>query len=489
MNRIKILQHILKLTPVFGVCFWFLLLFPFGNRNEGYLWVAYFEQFNFFEILVNPIPSIITNRPLAQGVAWLLYFVSGGNAILIQFLNFILLCFSFVLLTEYSKNKNTGLLYLIVGFIYISSFYYIFNLHGIFYSPLLLLMAILIRNSNSILTNWKVWIVVIFCLSFFHPFVVIIYLAFIFGLIIEIGRYTGSEIKIVILNSVILLAPVIFYGGGTQLDSIEISNLIGAFRNVEANSIIKIFSIALVLPLVIQRPKFERIIYFLSALIYVPLAVRYNLPLLILAGLILIVTLLIDRKWSLLGLVGASILFPLVVKSGAPTKVSLFLFLLPFLVSNSLILNFRFDATLRKTIALVAIVPILIVVILVRMEIQIPIVSSFIKPLLVERGKSKQLANCIDIALLQKTGVSIKYLQDDVGKIRDLGQPLKRDYLPVTKQSELDEYLRIKMDYSKSNNWYISFGEPIVIDSLQLHMTIEEINTKPLFVYTVNKSE
>jgi hypothetical protein len=96
MNHLRN-NWLLVVLPVLGISFSFLLAFPFADRNESYIWITYLEKYSFPEIIQNPIPSIRGFRPLAQAATWCLYHLSGGNGILIQWINFVLLCAAMLL--------------------------------------------------------------------------------------------------------------------------------------------------------------------------------------------------------------------------------------------------------------------------------------------------------------------------------------------------------------------------------------------------------
>ena len=136
MNNSKS-NYLLEILPFLGIAFWFFLAFPLADRNESYLWITYLQKYSILEIIENPIPSVRSFRPLAQAAAWCLYHLSGNNGVLIQALNFVLLCVAIrimISITAKHVRDEARLFYLMIGFVYFSAFYYIFNLHGIFYS-------------------------------------------------------------------------------------------------------------------------------------------------------------------------------------------------------------------------------------------------------------------------------------------------------------------------------------------------------------------
>lgn len=478
------------IIPVLGVCFWFIIGYPFANRNESYLWITHLEQSSFLEIIQNPIPSIRNFRPLAQVIAWMLYHISGGNGLLVQFINFALLCISiWVMLPLLSKSQSLifRFAYLILGFIYIPAFYFVFNLHGIFYSPILLFVATLLRAHEDVLLHWKKWFIISLTLTFFHPFMVIFYVAFLIGLFIEKERFKVTQIitlAIIIISLGVLVNLLLPF---PVFSVINIQNLLGTARNVEAHVIIKVFTFLLCALTLIQRPRIQQYILACCILVYIPISIAFNFPMLLLLGGLILYNLIIQKKWAVAGLLAVSIAFPLAVGSGAPTKASIFIFLVPYLLLADLTFSFDLESKVFRILSLFAIVSIITAAILLRNGIHIPLLTGMIKPLLVEKGKTFQLEKALAEAQKLVPPNRIQFMQEKQGNIRDHGQSKNRDFFPPTKQKELDayqQYLLKEHGIEKLSTWYVSFGEPINIDSLELERTIQDKNCKPLYIYS-----
>ncbi len=480
---------LLVILPVLGISFWFLLGFPFADRNESYIWITYLQKFSFAEIIQNPIPSIRNFRPLAQTVAWCLYHLSGGNGILGQVINFFLLCVAtwmMIPLTHVSKLLYWQVFYLMVGLIYFSSFYYVFNLHGIFYSLILLMVALFLKTQEGVLTNWKIWFPICFTLAFFHPLILLFYVAYLVGWLIEIEQIDSK--KVLLLASIlaglfVLLEMLLPY---SIFSVIDLQNLIGTFRNVETHAILKIFTLLLCSLTLLNKDRQQQLLLLAMAVIYLPLTFIYDLPLLLLLGFLILLTLVIERKWSLAALMLAAISFPITVGSGAPTKASIFIFLLPHLLLRPLSISFVVKDWLPKAFALATIISITVCAVLIRLEIKIPLISPLINPVLVEKGKTHQLEKALMLAQQQTQFRQIQFLQEKQASIRDQGQPKQRDNFPPTKQKELDvyqHYALAKQGGKSLPTWYMSFGTALPNDTLMLVYTLQEKNCKPAYIY------
>lgn len=481
------------IIPVLGVCFWFIIGYPFANRNESYLWVTFLEQSSFLDILQNPIPSIRNFRPLAQALTWILYHLSGGNGLLVQFLNFTLLCISIwimIPLLDRSKSLVFRFAYLILGFIYIPAFYFVFNLHGIFYSPILLFVATLLRAHEDVLLHWKKWFIISLALTFFHPFMVLFYVAFLVGLYIEREHFKVQQIITLAAILVTLGVIVNLLLPFPVFSVINIQNLLGTARNVEAHLIIKIFTFVLCLITILQRPRIQQYILICCIIVYLPISIVFNFPLLLLLGGLTLFNLVTQKRWAVAGLVAVSIAFPLAVGSGAPTKASIFIFLVPYLLLADLTIPWNLELKVFRTLSLMTTMLVLTAAILLRNGTSIPYLTGMIKPLLVEKGKTFQLEQALAEAQKSTPPNRIQFIQEKQGNIRDHGQPKNRDFFPPTKQKELDSYQHFLLQKHQSENlpvWYISFGESIQTDTLEFVTAINDKNCKPLYVYQLRE--
>lgn len=484
---------LLFILPVLGISFWFVIAFPFADRNESYMWIASLQESSFTGILQNPIPSIRNFRPVAQALTWGLYHLSGENGILIQVTNFVLLCVAIwmmIPLLEESKRSYMRLSYLVIGFIYFSAFYYIFNLHGIFYSPILLLIVFFLKAQDDVLRNWKQWLLACFVLAFFHPLILVFFVAYVSGWLIETRQVDKDKIILLGFILVVLLILLNMLLPFPIHSVINVQNIVGTTRNVEIHVITKIFTILLCFLPMINARRNQKIILGIVIACYLAVAVVYDLPFLLLLGFVVLLALIMERKWSIAGIVATAVSFPLAVGSGAPTKASILIFLLPYLLLRTLPLP-RIKEWIPKSISLAVLAGLIFCALAVRMEIKVPLLSATISPVLVEKGKSYQLERALALAGQENPPRRIQFLQEKPGNIRDHGQPRQRDNFPPTKQKELDVYQRYLFSGHAWNSlpvWYLVFGTSLEEDTLRVIHTLEEENCKPAYLYAPHHS-
>lgn len=488
MSQIK--HHwLLIVLPVLGIGFWFFLAFPLADRNESYVWITYLQKYSFVEIIHNPIPSVRSFRPLAQAATWCLYHLSGSNGIIVQLINFVLLCVAvwiMIPLTKVSLLFEVRLFYVLIGIIYFHALYYIFNLHGIFYSVILLMIALFLKAEEGVLTNWKKWFLISFVLAFFHPFILIFYVGYLVGWLAEKKQVDRNKIMLLTFIMVASLVLLKLLSPFPMHSVINIQNLMGTMRNVETYNVIKTFTLLLCLLTFLNKTPQQRVLLLVVITVYLPLAIIYDLPFLFLLGFLIVLSLAIERKWSLACLVVAAIFFPIAVGSGAPTKASIFIFLLPHVLLRPLSFSFVIKDWIPKAIALAMLAGITCCAVLIRLEVKIPLLSSLVRPILVEKGKTYQLKKALKLAKQQSPPRQIRFLQEKPANIRDDGQPKKRDNFPPTKQNELDIYQHYALQEQGWNSlptWYMAFGTDLPNDTLRLVYTLREKNCKPAYIY------
>lgn len=479
-------QWPLILLPVLGVCFWFIVGFPMADRNESFIWITYLEQFSFAEIIQTPIPSIRNFRPLAQVATWSLYHLAGGSGILVQTLNFGLLCtaiLTMVSLTPSAKLSDVRLLYLLMSILYFPTFAYVFNLHGIFYSVILLIVALLLKAGENVLIRWKKWIAISAILSFFHPLILVLNVAYMLGWLMQ--RRSVSVNRIIFAASALAIMFVLLHVllPFSLFSVINVQNLLGTLRNLESHYLLKVFSLLLCALPFFGRQRRQQIWLLAIIVFYLPVALIMDLPILLLLSILILFNQIIEKNWALACLVAAAISFPLAVGSGSPTKASIFVFLLPYILTLPLPFSIINDDRIPRFTAALTIAGIVLCALVIRLEATIPVLSSLIGPVLVEKGKTYQLKSALVLATQQTPPRRILFLQEKQGNIRDRGQPKDRHNFPPTKQDELDVYQDYLLSGRASGRWYVVFGTEFPSDTLMLVHVLRERNCKPAYIY------
>ena len=195
-------------VTILGISFWFFLAFPFGNHNESYRWIAPLNDLGLTDWLTQGVVAS-TYRPLGQVTAWLSYRISGGSMYPIQFLNYAVAVAAWLLAFASIREKKVfGLVSLLAGGVFFSGYIYLFHIHGVFYSPILLLTAAMLwlSGKNVITVRYLAGITFLaIAFSLYHPFALPICLAFLVGLALD-KRPDLSKVSYLIAGAALLAA-------------------------------------------------------------------------------------------------------------------------------------------------------------------------------------------------------------------------------------------------------------------------------------------
>jgi hypothetical protein len=433
-----------------GLAFWFLLAFPFANRNESYSWIVQFEKMNFKEILIDKFPSIKNLRPLGQAIPWAIYKISGKSIYAVQVINFLIVLFAWFILVRASDSKLIlCLFFMLIGGLYISSFYYIFNLHGFFYSPLILSIAVLydFRNHILIIKEFSKVFFLFIIFALIHPFAAIILLSFLLGKLIEnrktISRRTLS-IFILVIIIFTLLIKILVPSQGIPVEKENFEGLIKTYENLELGGILSVVSIFFALTqVVLVKNSKERYIYIGCLFLFSFVFFHYSFPLIFLLFIISAIKLMIFDKWSILFLMSASFLFPLIAESGAATKACMLLTIFPVALHLGFKDIEKIIPNIKKEIPIAAFVFMIFLSLSLRIGVKIPIISNVVSPILVAKEKTFQLEKIINWKIHSKEFKKVSMIL--WGKEnKDKSLKLNRKQIPPTSQKYLNEYLEYK---------------------------------------------
>ena len=397
---------ILSAVAVLGLTCWFFLGFPFANHNESYALVAQLKVMTLTEVLSHPLFPVANYRPLGQGAAWLLFHWSGGSLIPVQLFNYSVGAAAWILLLFALKERRTfSLASLVVGGVYFSGYIYLFHLHGVFYSPLLLLIAALFhlydRSPRSIIVVTA--FVITALTSLFHPYALLIYAAATGGMLLERWRnMNGKErtLPIVFLAASLGLFQMLVLSPGKQslLNPAEmLVGLVASYRMTEVNLALSAISLALSVMTALSFPLAPNrtIPLVLGAVVGGALLYLAGVPLLFLWIVLCGMKMVILRKWWIAFLIGITALFPAPAATGSPTYE---LFVL-MLCAASLPYGWRYAEERLSSIGgvpgLTGVCVAVVVTALVRFNVYVPLVAEYAAPLVAEREKTEQLENII----------------------------------------------------------------------------------------------
>lgn len=139
----------LALLPLAGFLVWFLVGLPWGPHTESFDWIVRLETLSLGQAAFARLPSVLSLRPLGIGLAWISYRVGGHDVALAQFVNAALALLAWWWLGRAVAARRTfALVALVVGGACFAGYIFVFHLHGVFYAPLLLLLAAMVHLAN-----------------------------------------------------------------------------------------------------------------------------------------------------------------------------------------------------------------------------------------------------------------------------------------------------------------------------------------------------
>jgi hypothetical protein len=305
-NSLTLNRIILYPLSMLGISFWFFIGFPFGNHNESYIWFTILDTASINKVLFERIVAV-SYRPLGQLFAYILYNIDNNQIYFVQIFNYAMCVWSFFYILKYIPQKYIfSILCLISGFVYFSGFVYLFHIHGIFYSPLLLNIGILysLFECYDVPYNKKLLLTVIATLFFsmFHPFALPISITYLYGHSVEniknIGR--NNIIILFLIGICSLLLAVWIWGGNTGIGINNFKGLIYSYKTVEVNSITSLLSVILCILVIISFEKiYLRIIFFILTMMAVAYFYYIKIPCLIIWIVLVLIKLTYNKYWSL----------------------------------------------------------------------------------------------------------------------------------------------------------------------------------------------
>lgn len=228
---------------VSGLAFWFLIGLPWGPHNESFDWIVRLEERSLWGALFDSFPSVLSFRPLGTGAAWILYRLGGHDAGLTEVVNALFALFAWGWAAQGARERRLfAVLALVAGGVFFAGYIWVFHLHGIFYGPLLLYVAALVRSARGPLdlrTLLGVFVGAILT-SLVHPYALPLAVAFVFGATLEtplLRTRQGAAAIAVVLTGVaatyLLLVPS--YNRGLGGD--PVAGLVTSYATLEVNRI------------------------------------------------------------------------------------------------------------------------------------------------------------------------------------------------------------------------------------------------------------
>ena len=483
---------------ILGLSFWFFLGFPFANHNESYGWIVQMNRMSTNILDVLQWSPAANYRPLGSITAWLGFSLSNGSIYPQQVFNFIVAILAWLIMySAITEKKLFSWISFIVGGIFFSGYIYLFHLHGVFYSPLLVFIAILtgISLRNGFITNSKLAVIFMLAIvtSLFHPFALLIYVAFTLGYLLE---KQNAKTRIQLAMSGLFLAIALFLlkilvpSQGTFLLSEWILGLSTSYKLVELKSSFSVISWLLAVTTVLSLSTSWRVKVITSIIVTVfsLVFVFLNQPILIIWIAVCLVKTVLLKKWSLAFLIISTAILPVATGSGSPT------YTIFVLMVCSAILPFRWylsaiESTSFYKIVLAILIMVCSVGVLLKSNVHLPVISGLINPILAEREKTFELESIIK---WWKTSDYTRYrlvLCQSAQNPVSSTDAVNRQYRAPTSQVHLDQYTSSFIPLHNGNmagQLLVCFGGQKITNA-ELLYTISGKYSGPAFVYNPHK--
>jgi hypothetical protein len=340
----------------------------------------------------------------------------------------------------------------VTGGTFFAGFIYLFHAHGIFYSPILIIIAMLLHlNRADTLSAPRKGLTVFACALLvgllFHPYSLILFFAFLCGRIVEQWKGFSSPERILqtLLALTILFAILCSRPSWHQvLPSTNVRGLLTSYRMNETAPILAVLAtvFSAVTILSIEKMGLKLRISLAGAVVPCALALTaMGIPVVMLWVAVAVFKMCYLRKWSLASMIFGAALLPGIAPSGSPTYAIFALLLSVFALAEGFTAAERtlgyFDSRFAVALIFIAI----LMGGALRLGVKIPIVSRLAQPLIVEREKTEQLEAIINWLLASPYRNWNLQLDSVVNPIDSETLAANRAYRPPTYQDYLDAYL------------------------------------------------
>ncbi|MBN1696502.1 MAG: hypothetical protein JW881_03210 [Spirochaetales bacterium] len=471
------------LIAILGITFCFFIAFPFENHNESYFWVVILGKTNFIQAITENIFYQPNFRPLNNLIVYLCYKITGGGIYLHQLYNFLLAIIAWFFIAMVVKEKKIfALSSLLITGVFFTGYIYLFHLHGINYSPVLLLIACLyylFENPKRSHVRTIVYAFIFTCIAYMaHPSSLLVFIGFLVGFGIE--NYKSFTFKEYILSIVFLIIAallIILIRVSTSVSSLSLNlyGLLVSYRMIEIHPVISVFSLLLTIATIFSVKRSTLPIKIVSGIFFLLLSIVFfifKVPVIFLWIGVSVIKMFLIKKWSLLFLILLTFPLPMGLSTGSPT------YTIYTIAAATIAFPYGWKTVDDKikfinqysTILLYIVCGILII--LLRMGISIPLVSNFTNPLLAEKEKTHQLKSITEWVIQSdyKT-YDIIFYQEMKDPINNPETAIDRRNRPPTRQEYLDMYMEWLCDTSHivreadmENKFFITFGNEYIDD-------------------------
>lgn len=382
---------------------WFFIGFPWQHHNESLVWAVELARTRYVDTLIsNPITPVQTYRPLGVGLAWLSVHLSGGSIAPQQLLNYLFTAAAWLVAFFAAPSARRGV-FALLAFVAIGGFFsgyiYLFHLHGVFYGPLLLYLALLQRDAGrGTELGFKQALCGLALAGFFalfHTFALLFFAAWICGRWLQnrIERRSASlaAALLVIVAAAVAMKLLVAHSADLVQGS-AIAGMLASYRALELNIMLSALAAMLTLLAAMLIPASSRLRLSAAAVALGLCAVLWASKLPVVWAWVLVCALraLFACRFTSAALLAVTALLPVATATGSPTY-ALFVVMPCVAITVADGSWMASERGVLTRLSIVALAATLAIFIGIKMDWRLPVVSRLVAPLQAEREKTEQL--------------------------------------------------------------------------------------------------
>lgn len=430
-----------------GLAFWFVIGLPWGPHNESFDWIVRLEQRSLWDALFQPFPSVLSLRPLGTGPAWILYRLGGHDVALVQVVNAALALFAWALAARGAREPRLfALLALVAGGVFFAGYIWVFHLHGIFYGPLLVYLAALVRSARGPLDLRTLLGVFVggIVTALVHPYALPLTVAFVLGATIEtplLRTRAGAGALAVVLSGAAAAYLLLVPSGSRALDGAPLTGIVASYRTLEVNAVgATIAGLLAAWTATRAVPGAAGGVAGLLTVALAGVAIATGAPVLPLWILWAVAKSVRRHRWAMAAVVSAAAILPLPNPTGSPTYAVFAVFAATFATACDESGSEGMLHALRRSHVAGLLAVMLVVAVAVREGVPVPVVAPLARPLFAEGERTRQFEVLVRQLMASNwRGSPARFLHEATSPAQ--ADAMDRRYRPPTNGAHLGTWL------------------------------------------------
>jgi hypothetical protein len=399
--------------------------------------------------------------------------VSAEHLAPVQLINFVIGAGAFVtLICLRDQRLGSALLAGLAGFAFFPGFIYLFHLHGVFYSPVLLGISVFVllfeRRDRPGFTDVAAVCVaaIAYC---FHPYAMLVFGGMYVGLWLSRICYDRDQlapVKYVLGATILAVAVLSVVWVKPSSSSLSLANVRAAFtsfRGMEQHWVATAIGagFAFVSLADLSRCAVTPLVAYGGL---VGALVGLGVPGILVWGVAGLARSLVLGQFPLAGLVAASLALPMISPTGSPTYAVFAVYAGIAATSKDNALFRYFERPFMSWVGLTCGVVAVALIVLLRVGVEVPVVSRFARPLLAEREKTFQLERIVGWwSTSEHRGRTLVLNRNASQPFEESGTLPARRFRPPTYQGYLDAYARLRSNAgAEPGRLVLGFGGEVV---------------------------